>query len=494
VFILNVEFCKLELRTENPSKICIVTPTFNSARYLDATIVSVLSQAGDFVIDYHVQDGGSSDSTVSILESWKERLANQAFPQFCKKVNFTYSTEKDGGMYDAINKGFLGLSPGPSDLLTWLGSDDLLAPGAIATVLSVLSAYPEIALLGGRPTLIDADGIIQGLGSALAYARACMKNGLYDGRAQKFIMQEGSFWRGWLWHKVGGLDASFRLAGDWDLWRRFAEHADYYSVDTVTAFHRRREGQLSEQMDKYYAEIDARLEETGRADYENMRAAVDGQTQKTNEFSGMVLAFSAMQKQWLWEPHFSFTNRAPRVINAKKLHDGFPVQILEGAGTSEGPHPQYGLPAGVRWMHAPELKASVSVPRAGKYILVLCCRAVRANLRVRIRTAKAKVLDCVFNQECADIDRDVILREPVYLRKGTNILTVLVGPRDKIAEDITHRLLFVGWHVESSFRSSHLPKYSRFAGLLSHLKGRSKRAFAFRKFGSAPKKTGLSSS
>lgn len=63
-----------------------------------------------------------------------------------------------------------------------------------------------------------------------------------------------------LWHKVGGLDARFKLAGDWDLWRRMATHAPYVTVDTAVGLHRRRSGQLSEQMERYYAEADARLD------------------------------------------------------------------------------------------------------------------------------------------------------------------------------------------------------------------------------------------
>ena len=41
-----------------PLTFAIVTPTFNSARYLSETIASIVSQSGEFLIDYHIQDGG----------------------------------------------------------------------------------------------------------------------------------------------------------------------------------------------------------------------------------------------------------------------------------------------------------------------------------------------------------------------------------------------------------------------------------------------------
>jgi glycosyltransferase involved in cell wall biosynthesis len=453
----------VEFREEQSPKIYIVTPTFNSARYLDATIVSVLSQAGDFEINYHIQDGGSSDSTVSILANWKEALATGAFPLLCKKLNFTYSVETDRGMYDAINKGVSVLNPEPSGVLTWLGSDDLLAPGALATVLSISRAFPDIAFLGGRHALIDADGIVQGIYRALPYAKTCMQVGLYDGRAQNFLMQEGTFWRGWLWHKVGGLDSSFRLAGDWDLWRRFAEHAEYYSLNTVTAFHRRREGQLSQQMDKYYAEVDAKLDEIGRAKYEETHSAFGENTEKKLEFSGMIALLAGMPKRWMLERHFCRTEHLPPRILAKgKIRESFAVRIVEGADGYEGPYQEFDLPAGIRWMHGSQLKAITNVPRSGNYILILTCRAIHENLHVRINVADTLLADFITKAQIVGLHRDVVLRCPAVLRAGINTFAVRVDPLTPKMADVGNRLLFVSWHIEPAIRTAFsFPKWKR---------------------------------
>ena len=71
--------------------VSIVTPSFNMARFLDETIQSVLAQ--DYPnIEYIVIDGGSTDSTLTILEKYKSRLR--------------YDSGPDGGAADAINRGF----------------------------------------------------------------------------------------------------------------------------------------------------------------------------------------------------------------------------------------------------------------------------------------------------------------------------------------------------------------------------------------------------
>ena len=69
----------------------------------------------------------------------------------------------------------------------------------------------------------------------------------------------GTYWRPALWTKAGGLDANFRLAGDFDLWRRFAKHSELVVADTILGCFRVRAGQLTANLAPYQAEIDASL-------------------------------------------------------------------------------------------------------------------------------------------------------------------------------------------------------------------------------------------
>jgi glycosyltransferase involved in cell wall biosynthesis len=252
----------------NISHVLIVTPTRNSEAYLNETILSIFTQEGDCEIFYHVQDCESSDATLDIIKYWEQMALKK--PAFLgrAKIHFSWSSERDASMYDGINKGFENLfekMPGvapENTLMTWINSDDKFATGAIQTVSSFLNDSEKSEWVTGLPCLILSDGtIVDVRDSPCAFARNYLRQGRYDGRTLPFLQQEGTFWRASLWQKTGGLNAQLRLAGDWDLWRRFAEFNELITMRAVLGFHRRLQGQLSEDRDGYYREIDRIIDE-----------------------------------------------------------------------------------------------------------------------------------------------------------------------------------------------------------------------------------------
>jgi len=78
-------------------KFSIVTPSFNQAKYISQTINSVISQTGDFDIEYFVMDGGSTDDTAKILKKYELQLKNNL------KINFYWQSQKDMGQSDTTN-------------------------------------------------------------------------------------------------------------------------------------------------------------------------------------------------------------------------------------------------------------------------------------------------------------------------------------------------------------------------------------------------------
>lgn len=242
-----------------PRSILIVTPTLNSEKYLEETILSVASQRGDFVIHYHVQDGVSSDGTLEILRKWEGVFSEG--PGFAggARVFFSWSSETDISMYDSLNKGFSRLLSEVPDaeaaLMTWINSDDRLAYGSVQTALS---AHRETGyeVITGLASIIMESGVKACTMPANPLARENLRKGFHDGRKLRFVMQEGTYWTPALWQKSGGLNASLRLAGDWDLWRRFAEHAEWLGLKTELAYHRRHALQLSHDHENYWAEVD----------------------------------------------------------------------------------------------------------------------------------------------------------------------------------------------------------------------------------------------
>jgi glycosyltransferase involved in cell wall biosynthesis len=179
--------------------VTIVTPSFNQAGFLEATMRSVLEQ--DYPkVEYIVVDGGSTDGSVEIIEQYADRLA-------------WWVSEPDRGQTDAINKGFARAT---GDILAWLNSDDTYESGAITAAVSFLQSHPDVGLVYGDANFIDASGKIIGRFNAQQTSlKRLQRGGVY-------IPQQAAFWRADLWREVGPLDPSFFFAMDYDLWVRLA--------------------------------------------------------------------------------------------------------------------------------------------------------------------------------------------------------------------------------------------------------------------------------
>ena len=179
--------------------VSIVTPSFNQAPYLEATIQSVLSQ--DYPrLEYIVIDGGSTDGSLEIIRRYARRLAH-------------WSSEPDSGQTEAINKGF---ARAKGEILAWLNSDDLYHPEAVREAVEFLERHPEIGLVYGDADFVDDAGQVVGRFPARQTSLARLRRGYVH------IPQQASFFRASLWRLVGPLDPTFYFAMDYDLWVRIA--------------------------------------------------------------------------------------------------------------------------------------------------------------------------------------------------------------------------------------------------------------------------------
>lgn len=243
----------------------IVTPSYNACNTIDATILSVVSQKGDFAIRYHVQDGGSTDGTVEKLAQWQKRLNGETSEEFPNiEVVFSYSVEPDNGTYDGVSKGFSNSKCHFEHIMGWINADDILLPNALADVAGTMDALPNAHWVCGALCVADESGRTL-LNQSMTFPREFVREGLCDGKYWQMLQQEGSFWRNWLWDEVGGLNENLRYCGDWDLWRRFAHITSPYMVPWALGRFTLRKGQLSTQGDKYQIELNQVVNEVRRA-------------------------------------------------------------------------------------------------------------------------------------------------------------------------------------------------------------------------------------
>jgi len=240
-------------------KISIITPSYNRSCYLDETIESVLSQEGDFEIEYIIQDGGSGQDVLDILREWDRKVKSKEFLPKCNNIDFKYFVEKDEGMYDAVNKGFARAS---GEIMSWLNSDDFYIPHAFNTLVRVFEKFKDVDWVTGMQTLYNQyGGIIQvNYSNTPAYSREFIKRGYYDRRFMKYdfswIQQETTFWRRSLWEKAGGkIKDGYKLAGDFALWKEFAQHTDLVHVYSVFAGIRKHNDQKTANLNEYFEEI-----------------------------------------------------------------------------------------------------------------------------------------------------------------------------------------------------------------------------------------------
>lgn len=187
-------------------KISIITPSFNQGSFIERTIESVLSQRGDFELEYLVVDGGSTDATLSVLRRYEGRLR--------------WVSEPDRGQCDAINKG-LRMTSG--DVVGWLNSDDLYEPGALESVAGALRGGARWCFGGCR--IIDQDD--REIRRAITRYKTAQarRHGLRRLLGRNYISQPATFFRRDLIAQVGPVDEALHFSMDYDLWLRFARVA-----------------------------------------------------------------------------------------------------------------------------------------------------------------------------------------------------------------------------------------------------------------------------
>lgn len=203
-------------------KISVITPSYNQGRFIEQTILSVISQ-GYPNLEYIIMDGGSTDNTVEVIKKYEKHIAH-------------WQSKKDNGQAAAINEGF-GIATG--DIVCWLNSDDMYLPGILHKIGAAFTNIqaPEM-LFGNSIHYRDASKKTRGSDVVVAFQNNSIA--LCD-----YIIQPSSFYTKVAWATVGKLDETLHFSFDWDWFIRaqkanvlFTPFGEYLSLYRIHDAHK----------------------------------------------------------------------------------------------------------------------------------------------------------------------------------------------------------------------------------------------------------------
>jgi glycosyltransferase involved in cell wall biosynthesis len=209
-------------------KVSIVTTCYNSASTIRDTIESILSQQGDFTLEYIVTDAGSKDATRSIVSEYGDRI---------RLIDATGTNQSQG-----IN---LGLREATGDIVAFLNADDVYEPEAIERVVQGFQREPNALWLVGQCKIIDGAG--QELHSPITkYKNFLLRNYAYWLLLiENFICQPAVFLRRRVLTEVGYFSESENLVMDYEYWLRVGAKHRPIVINQYLAGFRRIEGTKS---------------------------------------------------------------------------------------------------------------------------------------------------------------------------------------------------------------------------------------------------------
>ena len=178
-------------------KISIITVCFNSSKTIEKTFQSVQNQVYSN-IEYIVLDGKSTDGTLKIIESYK-------------KIISKYSSEKDKGLYDAMNKG-IALATG--DIIGILNSDDIFTDNYVLENIAKFHLENNVDASVGNITQFNENEKIVRKYSAKNWYPGKLKIGFMPPHPAIFFKRD-------LFESYGNYQLDFVSGADYELIVRF---------------------------------------------------------------------------------------------------------------------------------------------------------------------------------------------------------------------------------------------------------------------------------
>ena len=204
-------------------KISIVMPSYNQAKFIERSILSVLNQNYPN-IELIIIDGGSKDGTIEIIQRYEARIAY-------------WVSEQDEGQSDALNKGFKLCS---GEIYCWLNSDDIYLPNAFTHAVQAFDKNPNKKIVFGDFLSIDKEDIVLDYNHAFDFNLNQFK---YEGF---HLNAQSMFWRKNV-HKVfSGFDKDLKNTMDYQMILEFGINEgqkSFIRIPQVLGGFRRYDGQ-----------------------------------------------------------------------------------------------------------------------------------------------------------------------------------------------------------------------------------------------------------
>ena len=190
-------------------KVSIITATYNSSQFIEDCIQSVVMQS-HADIEHIIVDGDSSDDTIKIVRKYSNNISK-------------FISEKDNGMYDAINK---GMKMATGDIIGILNSDDMLASADVISNIVKIFSTQNVDCTYGDLAYVDQNDTNKMLRfwKGVSYNRLRFMYGWMPAHPTFYIRRE-------IIDELGGYESHYITAADYEFMARLLYHfriSSYY--------------------------------------------------------------------------------------------------------------------------------------------------------------------------------------------------------------------------------------------------------------------------